>query len=96
MAFANSNAVVRCGACGNPEKFFKMLTSSWPEDAVADPQHIADDPHYAGPRAGVVFSDQHIGYMGKKAYKICVDCELAKRLEYVEEKEYKEGDVSKD
>ena len=96
MAFANSTALKRCGACRKPEKFFKMLTSAWPEDTVDDPQQIEDDPNYVGPREGAVSSDQHVGHMGKKAYKICVDCELKKRLKYVETKEYKEGDLSKD
>ena len=73
-----------------------MLTSPWPEHTVDDPQHIQDDPYYIGPRVGAVFSNQHTGYMGKKAYKICVDCELQKRLAYVNTKEYKEGDEPKE
>ena len=53
--------------------------------------HIEDDPYYTGPREGAVFSNSHTGYMGKKAYKICVECELEKRLKYVNTKEYREG-----
>ena len=87
MAFANSTTLKRCGSCGNPEKFFKMITSPWPEDTVDDPMHIEDDPYYAGPREGAVFSNSHTGYMGKKAYKICVECELEKRIKYVNSKE---------
>ena len=67
MAFAGTTTVKRCGCCGNPEKFFKMLTSVWPEDAEDEALVIQDDPFYTGPRNGVVFSNQRTGYMGEES-----------------------------
>ena len=77
-AFAPSGKLFPCADCGAQHKLFHLFSPTW-DDLAYDVPETLDEAHNIVPRAG------------KSYRRICVECELTRRKEWVQSAGYVEN-----